>query len=127
MTFVSMASILVAIIAAFSAIASQRAAAKASVLNTQTTSRVDMEREAYERARNFDTETIRRQDEELEELRKRVRELENHNTELRQENETLERHVQSLERKVGSVQYDLEVLRHECEANHASNKSPPKP
>jgi len=87
-----------------------------------------MEREAYERARNFDTETIRRQDEELEELRARIRTVESHNTELRQENETLERHVQRLERKVASVQYDLEVVKHECASKHPKTpKAPPDP
>jgi len=62
-------TILVAIIAALSAYASQRAAAKASNLNTTTTSRVDMEKEAYDRARKFDIETIERQDAEIAELR----------------------------------------------------------
>lgn len=39
-------------------------------MNTQTTSRVDMEKEAYDRARKFDIETIERQDAELAELRR---------------------------------------------------------
>lgn len=68
----AIASILVAAVAAFGAWASQRAAARASQLNTMTTSRVDMEREAYDRARAFDTETIRRQDLEIEELRAQI-------------------------------------------------------
>ena len=62
-------TILVAVIAALSAYASQRAAAKATTLNTSTTSRVDMEKEAYDRARKFDIETIERQDAEIAELR----------------------------------------------------------
>lgn len=62
-------TILVAAIAALSAYASQRAAAKATNLNTTTTSRVDMEKEAYDRARKFDIETIERQDAEIAELR----------------------------------------------------------
>ena len=61
---------LVAIIATGSAYASQRAAARASTMNTITTSRVDMEKEAYDRARKFDIETIERQDAEIEELRR---------------------------------------------------------
>jgi hypothetical protein len=65
-------SVIVALVAAFGAWASQRAAARASQLNTMTTSRVDMEREAYDRARAFDTETIRRQDTEIEELRAQI-------------------------------------------------------
>jgi FtsZ-binding cell division protein ZapB len=62
-------TIIVAVIAAGSAYASQRAAARATTINTSTTSRVDMEKEAYERARKFDIETIARQDAEIEELR----------------------------------------------------------
>lgn len=62
-------TLVVAIVAAGSAYASQRAAARASTMNVSTTSRVDMEKEAYERARRFDVETIARQDAEIEELR----------------------------------------------------------
>lgn len=60
-------TLLIAVVSALSAWASQRAAARATTLNTETTSRVDMEKEAYERARKFDIETINRQDAELQE------------------------------------------------------------
>lgn len=66
------ASVIVAIIAAASAYASQRAAAKATVINTKTTTEADSLREAYERARRFDVETIQRQDAEILELRGEV-------------------------------------------------------
>lgn len=69
------ASILVSLIAAVSGYASQRAAAKASNQNASTSSRTEMEKEAYERARSFDTATIARQDAELIELRKNVKDL----------------------------------------------------
>ena len=72
MDYAALATIIVAAIAGVSALASQRAAARASTMNTQTTSRVDMEREAYERARAFDTETIARQDREIAELRAEI-------------------------------------------------------
>lgn len=65
----------VAAIAALSAYASQRAAARASTMNTSTTSRVDMEKEAYDRARKFDIETITRQDAEIEDLRRDNKDL----------------------------------------------------
>lgn len=71
----AVATVIVAIVAAGSAYASQRAASRASTLNTQTSSRVEMEREAYDRARAFDTETIKRQDAEIEELRAEILEL----------------------------------------------------
>jgi predicted RNase H-like nuclease (RuvC/YqgF family) len=65
----SLASLLVAAVAAAGAWASQRAASKASTKNVDATSRVEMEKEAYDRARSYDTETIKRQDEEIKELR----------------------------------------------------------
>lgn len=75
MNWANAVSIAVAFLAALAAYASQRSAAKASVMNTQTVTAVDREKEAYERARAFDTETIRRQDEELQELRDDNRKL----------------------------------------------------
>lgn len=90
----AIASIVVAFIAAASAYASQRAASRASTMNANTTSRVDMEREAYERARSFDTETIRRQDVEIEELRKEI-------AHLKKENNKLCARVQMLEAQQG--------------------------
>jgi FtsZ-binding cell division protein ZapB len=65
----AIASILVAAVAALSAYASQRSAAKTSTTNLEVASRNDAAKDAYERARAFDTETISRQDAELEELR----------------------------------------------------------
>lgn len=62
-------SFAIAIVAGLFAWASQRSASRASTTNTETITAVDREKEAYERARAFDTETIRRQDEELVELR----------------------------------------------------------
>jgi predicted RNase H-like nuclease (RuvC/YqgF family) len=69
------ASIIVGIISGSSAYASQRAAARASTKNVDTTSRTEMEREAYERARNYDTSTIQRLTEEIKELRQENKEL----------------------------------------------------
>jgi len=58
----------VAGIAALGAWASQRAASKASTVST----RMDAEKEAYERARQFDIETIQRQQDEINKLRERL-------------------------------------------------------
>lgn len=87
------ASVLVALIAAASAYMAQRSAAKATVINTKTTSeaeqakaqadrQADALREAYERARKFDVETIQRQDAEIIELRQTVARLETSNRAL---------------------------------------------
>lgn len=70
MNLVDLGAILVAIIAALGAWAAQRSAAKASTFNTAVSGRLDAEKEAYNRARALDVETITRQDTELELLRK---------------------------------------------------------
>lgn len=59
---------IVSIFVALVGYATARSANKANSTNVVTSSRVEMEKEAYERARAFDTATITRQDHELEEL-----------------------------------------------------------
>lgn len=93
----SIASIIVAVIAMGSALASQRAASRASVLNTTTTSRVDMERDAYVRARTLDTETIRR--------------LEKENADLRKEQAESRRVEAELRKQLNEVQQELYRMR----------------
>lgn len=91
MDAVNLATVIVAIIAAAGAWASQRAASKATRDNTMVGGRVDMEKEAYNRARAFDTETISRQNVEIDDLRvknesldKQVQEIKNlHEVEIR--------------------------------------------
>lgn len=91
MDAVQVASIIVGAIAAASAYASQRAAARASTINTNTSSRVEMEKDAYDRARKFDTDTITRQDVEIDELRAEIREVRGQNSALRTDNDALRR------------------------------------
>lgn len=69
------ASVIVATIAAGAAYASQRSASKATKQQDHTHGRVEMEKEAYERARSYDTETIRRQNVEIEKLHVENKEL----------------------------------------------------
>lgn len=64
----SIASAVVASIAGLSALASQRAAAKASIKNTDTTSRATIEEDAFNRAKSYYTDTIDRQAREISEL-----------------------------------------------------------
>lgn len=78
----SLASVLVAAIAAAAAFASQRAAANASVKNAATTSRVDIEKEAFERAKNYYAGALDRQDREIEGLHADVDRLEHKVREL---------------------------------------------
>lgn len=68
----NVASLIVACIAALTAIASQRSASKASTVNARTAA----EEEAFNRARKMDIETIERLDRENKELREREKELE---------------------------------------------------
>lgn len=64
----AIATVIAAIIAAFAAIATQRSAAAAAVRNQTVSSRTDIEKEAFERAKNFYTDTIDRQDGQIHEL-----------------------------------------------------------
>lgn len=73
---VLLASVIVAIISALSALAAQRAASKASRVDHKAVidaenenTRAEVEKDAYSRARAFDTATIERQEEELKQLR----------------------------------------------------------
>lgn len=90
MSAAEIASILVAVVAALGAWAAQRTASKTAKINTQVSGRLEAERGAYERARKFDTETIKRQDEEI----KQLREL---NDELRLDLETAMDRIKHLE------------------------------
>lgn len=67
-----LATVAVAVIAAGGAWASQRAAARASKVNTSVAGRLEAEKEAYERARAFDIQTIERQDKEIKDLREQI-------------------------------------------------------
>ena len=69
------ATVLVAIIAAWAAISTQRQASRANQSSLIEASRSDMEKEAYERARTFDTETIIRQNRMIDELHEDVDKL----------------------------------------------------
>jgi len=108
---INWAGIGIALIGVISAWLSGRSANKAakftsgaSVLNARTVA----ETEAYGRARKLDTETIQRQDEELDELREenkllkmQVRQLTIREIELSEENVNLRRRVARLERYFG--------------------------
>lgn len=63
------ASIIVGAVAAISGFAAQRSASRANVKSTEINTQASALDRAYERARDFDLETIRRQDEEIDELR----------------------------------------------------------
>lgn len=104
----------VAAIAALSAYASQRAAAKASTLNTTTTTRVDMEKEAYDRARKFDIETIERQDAEIDELRQDNKELHEKIDVARAEARSARAEAREAHAEADRLRRELMVLKRKC-------------
>lgn len=114
----AIASILVASVAAISAYASQRSASKASTVNVQTETSASMEREAYVRARAFDTETIRRQDEEIAELRQADRDRAAENRELKTENESLRQENKDLKRQLRAVVERVQRLERRAEGDN---------
>lgn len=75
MTAANWVTLAVALIAAFASISSNRSAAKAEGKLRIEESRVNMEAQAYERARAFDTETIARQNKRIAELVREVKAL----------------------------------------------------
>lgn len=80
---------IVTLIATFVGWLTNRASNKASVTNVTTSSRVEMEKEAYERARKLDTETIDRQDKELKELEVKYDKLKARFDTVQEQNEKL--------------------------------------
>jgi len=98
------AIVIVALISVISAYLSGKAARNAAKYNSDASmasAKIQAETEAYNRARKMDIETIKRQDEEIEELRKNGRELREKVRGLLAENEALKRRVSVLEQMQG--------------------------
>lgn len=96
-------------IAALGAWAASRASAKAAAKNSQTTSRTEMEKEAYDRARKYDTETIARQDAEIAEVREQNQFLNNDIKLLTSENRELREEVAMLRRRLVRIERGLPI------------------
>lgn len=94
---INIGGIIVAMVAAAGAWASQRAAARASLRNITTNARLEMEDEAYERARDFDMQTIKMQERELKFLRRERDALFNENRSLKTQNYILEQRLNTRE------------------------------
>jgi peptidoglycan hydrolase CwlO-like protein len=124
-------SIIVSLIALVSGWLAARASAKASTTNVVTSSRVEMEKEAYERARKLDTETIQRQDQELEELYQKVdtqsndiQQLHHANNELRRDNDLILADNRRLQDEMWSLRREFTVLRTEVQTNPMLRRPP---
>ena len=99
-TVAALASIPIALISGAVAVFASINASKASRVNTEQTTRVDMEKEAYIRARNHDVKTIEHQG-------KRIDELE---TDLKFEREERQKdrdEIKSLKRKIARMEAGL--------------------
>lgn len=110
------AAIIISLIAAFGMVSSARASSKASTKNAKA----ETEKEAYVRAREFDTETIERQKNQLKELRehdekkaKQIKELraevgavKSENSELRAELRRHEQRIHELETELSNRKRD---------------------
>lgn len=75
MNAIDISAIIIAIIALGSSWVTARTSSKATTINNETNARVEMEKEAYNRARDFDINTIERQNEQIEKLQRENREL----------------------------------------------------
>lgn len=108
---INWAGIIVAGIGVVAAWLSGRSAAKAAKYNadaSMASAKAEAETQAYERARKMDVETIKRQDDEIDEIRQNNQELRNKvrqlladNRSLHEENDSLRQRVSSLERQLG--------------------------
>lgn len=113
----SLIEIVPALVAALAAYAAGRSSSKVTRANAQDNNRVEMEKEAYDRARRFDTETITRQDAEMAELRAEMATVKAEattvlleNRQVMVKNQKLERRVQTLTNRVNRLE---EALPHD--------------
>lgn len=104
--------VLISLITAMGALASSRASTKASTANAKT----EAEKEAYDRARKMDVETIGRQDAELEEIREQNRLLKEQNEHLNADVKRIDADNRSLHTENRRVLEDNARLRAELRA-----------
>lgn len=102
-TSTAIASVIAVIITGMVTLATQRAAAKASIRNQDTQSRTELERDAFERAKAFYTGVIDRQDQE-------IRDCHDENQALQARVNELRSRVDALERELGTAQKALRLI-----------------
>jgi hypothetical protein len=93
----AIATVIAAFISAVAVIMTQRSAARAAVRNQTLSSRTDIEKEAFERAKGYYTDTIDRQGREIQGLESDV--------------STLRGRVTALEEELGRTKEDLLIAR----------------
>ena len=98
------AAIFIASVAAIGSWLSHKASSNAAIKTSDNSSRVEMEKEAYERARKLDTDTITRQDDEMAELRTENQQLRRDNEALHAEVRELKDRLSRLEQRIQSVE-----------------------
>ena len=100
--------VIVAVIAAVSAFLSQKSAQRAHSFNIQVETRLDAEKEAYQRAREFDTETIKRQQDQIDELV--------------EDNKNLSEEVKSLKKQVANLMQGFPKVLREMVRDHVEGQ-----
>lgn len=118
-----LASILISAIGALGAWAASRSSARAAIANAKTTadanketSRAEAEKEAYDRARKMDIETIERQDKEIDEIREQNKLLKEQNEHLNSDVKRIDADNTSLHDENRRVMEDNARLRAELRA-----------
>lgn len=108
----NIAGVIISIISALGALAASRAASKASTGNART----EAEKEAYDRARKMDVETIERQDKEIDEIREQNKLLKEQNDHLNADVKRIDSDNRSLHDENRRVMEDNARLRAELRA-----------
>lgn len=106
----SYAAIFIATIGAIVSWLTHRSSTKADRDSNKENNRVEMEKEAYDRARKLDTETITRQDNEINELIAKNTNLVTRNEELMETNELLARRNRELDQTIRELQARVSSL-----------------
>jgi predicted RNase H-like nuclease (RuvC/YqgF family) len=102
------ASIIAVVVSAAAAVLTQRSASRAATKSTETTSRTDIEKEAFERAKSFYTDTIDRQDRQITELEEDLaREKHERSGEVR----ALRERLVEDEREIGRLRVELDTAK----------------
>lgn len=110
-----LATLLSAVIAGFVAWATARTSSKAHVDSTMVSTRADTEREAFERAKGFYTDTIDRQSVEIHEVDEAVAILKSVVRDLEDRTAKKRRMLQIQMEEIASLRVELEQMRQELE------------
>lgn len=113
----ALASIIVAVVAALAAYASSKSAAKASTINSELEKRATALDEAYERAKQFDVDTIKRLKEDNKELREKDALRDTEMSTMRVERRADKAEIRRLKARVAHLEQVVDGQTHEDEGD----------